>query len=117
MSVDTDQIEAMLELGAPTNVVADRLGCSARHVRRIRSERDVAHDELWCWDTEWERHFVWGALADIGMSNARIAFNVGRSVQAVSQWRQEDCKRRIERTSADPAAWGSGEVDRSTHSQ
>lgn len=105
MAVDADRVVAMLELGAPTSIVADRLGCSARHVRRIRAERGVDHDEVWCWGTEWERHLLWGSLLDAGMSPSRVAHNVGRSPQAVSQWRQQDRKEKVQRTSADPDAW------------
>lgn len=105
MPLDPDRVVAMLEMGAPTSLVAERLNCSARHVRRIRKQRDVDHDVNDFWGSDWERQMIWGTLADLGFPNHRIAWNVGRSRQAVAQWRKEDRRASIERKSADPDNW------------
>ena len=104
-TVDHDRIGAMLELGAPTRIVAERLGCTERHVRRIRAERAIPHSPTWCWDTEHERALIWGVLADMGKSASEIAYCVGRSRQAVNRWYRNDQRKQIEALSANPDNW------------
>jgi predicted transcriptional regulator len=107
-TVDTDRVVAMLELGAPTSLIADRLGCTARHVRRIRAAEDVDHEECWAWGTEWERDLIWSPLLEVGLSPSRVAHHVGRTPQAVHQWRKEERARTVKEQSADPDNWHAG---------
>lgn len=110
MKIDPDRVEAMLSLGAPTQVVANRLGCTPRHVRRIRRDRDVqpsALDFSGCWTEEWEREIIWDTLAELGYPDSRIAYLVGRTRQAIHQWRKRQKKEEAAKKSADPSNWHS----------
>jgi len=114
--VDRDRVEAMLTLGAPTSLVAERLGCTPRHVRRIRQERNAeptALDFTGCWTEEWEKEIVWDTLAELGYSDSRIAYLVGRTRQAVHQWRKKNRPEpgEAQQKSADPDAWQGTPVD------
>ena len=104
-TVDHDRIAAMLELGAPVRIVAERLGCSERHVRRIRQRHDLQHSPTWCWGTMHERDLIWGVLADMGKSVSEIAYCVGRSRQAVHAWHRDDQAAKIDAYSANPENW------------
>lgn len=103
--MDNDRIEAMLTWGAPVRIVAERLGCSQRHVRRVRQERSLSHNTDPMWGTEWERTWVWGIMLNLDYSDAQIAFRTGRSRQAVAQWRKKEEERERKQKSADPENW------------
>lgn len=113
--VDAGRVAAMLELGCPTTIIATRLGCHPRTVRRIRADRGIDHDALWAWGTEHEHDLVWGVLADLGHSTADIAYRVGRSVQAVSQWRKRDRQERALDASESPESWSGDPAHRPQH--
>lgn len=100
-TVDPDQVKAMAGWGAPKDIVCDRLDCSRRHLRRIIRNHgiDWPDDPGWYWGTRWERLILWRylhRLYDFGPSD--IAYRVGRSAQAVSQFLTKQ-------KSADPDAW------------
>jgi len=106
----------MLTLGAPTSLVAERLGCTPRHIRRIKQEDEIgptALDFTGCWTEEWEKEIVWDTLAMLGYSDSRIAYLVGRTRQAVHQWRKKNRPEpgEAQQKSADPDAWQGTPVD------
>jgi len=105
MAVDRERVRKMLIWGAPVKIVAERLDCSKRHVRRIRSQCDVEHKVDAFWGTEWERDWVWGILRDLDYSDAQIAEIVGRTPQAVHQWRTTQVEKERKEKSADPTNW------------
>lgn len=89
-SVDRARVWWMAYWDFPASIIAERLGCSARHVRRLVAEMEgVDLDEVNpIWGTPREKE-MWAHMADVvGYGAGHLAVCVGRSPQAVYQWLQ-----------------------------
>ncbi len=81
MPIDPDRIAAMIDAGFDARRIADRLGCSERHVRRVAERRGLRFDPLDL--DEDDEHDTWIILSELGWTVARIAFAYGVSRQTV----------------------------------
>jgi hypothetical protein len=86
---DHDQIALAVRIGGlPDRVVADRLDCSRRTVRRVRNDRGLERNEpadapIWGTAAEWRLWRMWHQR--FGASKAQIARAFCRTRQAVAQ--------------------------------
>jgi transposase len=84
---DHDQIALAVRIGGlPDRVVADRLGCSRRTVRRVRNERNLERNEpadapIWGTAAEWRLWRFWAQR----VPKAQVARIFCRSRQAIAQ--------------------------------
>ena len=78
--VDPQQAEAMAEVGCPVGVIAERLGCTERHARRLTAH--VAKPENRLVGTRHERH-IWDVYHRVLGSYAKVAWCFGVTRQAV----------------------------------
>jgi len=89
-TINHDRIDAMLRLGFTPVQVARRLGCSARHVRRLARQRGIEVMPNAVIGTERERPVLWRSLPQGGCSYAPLAYLVGRTRQAVTAYFSSD---------------------------
>ncbi len=78
--LDKKRINVMAEMGIPAVMIAKRLDCSERQVRRILGRRIRRNALL---DKEKE---VWQIMAKAGWSQSEVAYAFGVSRQAVSKF-------------------------------
>ena len=83
---DHDRIATAVRVGLPDEVIAERLACSRRTVRRVRAERDLERNEnknptIWGSRSEWTLWRMWHQR--FGASKAQIARAFCRTRQAV----------------------------------
>jgi len=84
---DHDQITLAVRIGGlPDRVVADRLGCSRRTVRRVRTDHDLKRNEpadapIWGTVAEWRLWRFWAQR----VTKAEVARIFCRSRQAIAQ--------------------------------
>ena len=88
--LDHDRVALMAGLGFTPDQVADRLGCSARQVRRVLNDREIEVQHNPILGTDEERAIVWEQLRNAGYSYHRIAYVVGRTRQAVRAYFNND---------------------------
>lgn len=74
--IDRNQVIAALMTGLPVYIIAERLGCTARHIRRIRNEEKYMDDFEPRRDLKWgqkSEHLEWAWYREQGASYRNIA--------------------------------------------
>ena len=89
---DHDRIAAAVRTGLPDEVIADRLECSPRTVRRVRTDRDLERNEnknpkIWGTKSEWHLWRMWHKQMDASL--AEVAHRFCRTRQAIHQGLQK----------------------------
>jgi len=84
--IDHDRIATAVRVGLPDEVIAERMDCSRRTVRRVRSDRGLERNEnrnpdIWGSRSEWALWCIWHDR--FGASKAQIARGFCRTRQAV----------------------------------
>ena len=86
LKIDHDQVRAMLKNGIGPTKIAQRLGCSARQVIRIKKELcvslDKKIDQFLDTPVEWD---LWYALFLIHRNYSEVARRFGVSRQAIQE--------------------------------
>ena len=78
--IDHARVLAMARAGFGSSLIAKRLGCSARQVRRIIKKNDVNAPPNSLLGSP-DEHLVWQMWRESGESVSRIAFKTGYSRQ------------------------------------
>ncbi len=83
-----DRIAAAVRTGLPDEVIAERLECSRRTVRRVRRKRDLERNEnknpaIWGTRSEWLLWRMWHR--DVGESLVEVSHRFCRTRQAIHQ--------------------------------
>jgi len=89
---DHDRIAAAVRTGLPDEVIADRLECSRRTIRRVRSKRDLERNEnknpaIWGTKSEWLLWQMWHEKMDATLQ--QVAHRFCRTRQAIHQGLQK----------------------------
>ncbi len=79
---DHDRIAAMAGVCCPQHIIAERLGCSARTVRRVLKERDIEYEPSTLIGTE-EEAGLYVCYENLGLTPGKIAYSFGLSRQGV----------------------------------
>jgi len=85
---DRDRIADAVRTGLPDEIIAERLECSCRTVRRIRNRRGLEHSPnknpaIWGSKSEWLLWRMWHEQMDESL--AKVAHRFCRTRQAISQ--------------------------------
>lgn len=83
-----DRIAAAVHTGLPDEVIAERLDCSRRTVRRVRAARDLERNEnknprIWGSKSEWLLWRMWHDRWDHSLGD--VAYRYCRTRQSVRQ--------------------------------